>query len=426
VWRVAQRSRIARAAAAIAVLALASGCGGATGRDADADADATARASAPTTNAQSCAAAVIATLLEVGGRVYHEGVSSERTASARALIGESRALSLAVESGDARAAHAAAEELIATGHMVKLTVLRGGRELTSAGAAHALAPLEGSIVGASGAVVGRYLASVWSEEGLIDELHGVTGAQMIIRRSDRTLHGKRPLSVRTLPVSGMLARGGAHYAFSSFPAAEFPAGSPARVFLLRSLSSMGRVCGDDVEDTTVNTLAAVLGEIYRGEGGTRARVEMRRVQRSAMLLRAVAARDPVATRAAISALLNQHIVRMRVYAQGTLLADVGGPYVLAPVSGALRSHGRTIGRFVLSIQDDEGYLRLARRLAGVDVLMYMGSTLVKNSLGPAPGAVPEEGSFRYRGRAFRTVTVHAAAFPSGPLRIIALIPEPYT
>ncbi len=43
---------------------------------------------------------------------------------------------------------------------------------------------------------------------------------------------------------------------------------------------------------------------------------------------------------------------------------------------------------MLSIQDDEGYLRLTRRLAGLDVLMYMGANhtrLVKNSLGPEPG-----------------------------------------
>ena len=56
-------------------------------------------------------------------------------------------------------------------------------------------------------------------------------------------------------------------------------------------------------------------------------------------------------------------MRLRVSAGGQLLSDVGGPYVLAPVSAPLRLDGRTIGSFVLSIQDDEGYLRLTRRLA---------------------------------------------------------------
>ena len=119
-------------------------------------------------------------------------------------------------------------------------------------------------------------------------------------------------------------------------------------------------------------------------------------------------------------------MRLRVYAGTRLLSDVGGPYVLAPVRAALRSEGRTIGRFVLSIQDDEGYLRLTRRLAGLYVLMYMGEALVKNSLGPVSSSVPEEGRFEYHGRKFRTVTLHAEAFPSGPLRIIVLIPIPYS
>jgi hypothetical protein len=52
-------------------------------------------------------------------------------------------------------------------------------------------------------------------------------------------------------------------------------------------------------------------------------------------------------------------------------------------------------------------------------------TLVKNSLGPAPGAVPPGGAYSYRGRRFRVVSVHARAFPSGPLTIRVLVPIPY-
>ena len=100
--------------------------------------------------------------------------------------------------------------------------------------------------------------------------------------------------------------------------------------------------------------------------------------------------------------------------------------MLAPVLGALREGGRRIGSFVLSIQNDEGYLRLARRLVGLNVLMYMGATLVKNSLGPQPGTVPPSGLYTYRGRKFRVITVHATAFPSGPLEIRALVPIPYS
>jgi len=118
-------------------------------------------------------------------------------------------------------------------------------------------------------------------------------------------------------------------------------------------------------------------------------------------------------------------VRLRVSAGGALLADVGGPYVLAPVSAPLRLGGHTIGQAILSIQDDQGYLRLAKRLAGLDVVMYMGSKLVQSSLGAAPPNVPTSGPFSYRGRSFVTFTFQARAFPSGPLRVTLLVPTPY-
>jgi hypothetical protein len=92
----------------------------------------------------------------------------------------------------------------------------------------------------------------------------------------------------------------------------------------------------------------------------------------------------------------------------------------------LHSGGQEIGTFLLSIQDDEGYLRLMRRLAGIYVLMYMGNTLVKNSLGPSPGSVPARGSYTYRGRHFRVFTLEESAFPSGPLHIRVLVPIPYS
>jgi hypothetical protein len=215
------------------------------------------------------------------------------------------------------------------------------------------------------------------------------------------------------------------YRYSSIAVRRYPAGT-ARVYLFRPLSSFPALCGATPRDTVVNTLQSVARVIYAGETGSRARTQVRRVQADPALLRAVAARDRQATRLAIDNLLTEHIVRLRVYTGGQLLMDVGGPYVLGPVGGVLRAGGREIGTFVLSIQDDEGYLRLARRLGGMYVLMYMGNTLVKNSLGPSPGSVPENGSYTYRGRHFRTFTLDVSAFPSGPLHIRVLVPIPYT
>src|SRR5205085_3504296 len=139
--------------------------------------------------------------------------------SARHLIARSAALRAAVESGDSAAAQTAARALIATHHMDSLTILRGGRVLARAGAVHALAPISGEIVGASGATAGRFIASVWADAGLIAEATGLTGAQTVIRSGDRTVAGKLTLSRRALADSGTVTLAGKPREYTSFPAA---------------------------------------------------------------------------------------------------------------------------------------------------------------------------------------------------------------
>jgi hypothetical protein len=384
----------------------------------------------------SCSAMVLDTRASVLERVYREGVHSERVGSAEYLIEHSQALRAAVESGDRTAARQAARALLATGHLTDLRVVRGGQPFIEVGGP-AMAPVHGTLTGASGVPLASYTTSVWSDSGFLIEAGGVTQAVVVLRTSGGSSVGGSPsLGAGRLPSEGTLSLAGVAYAYTSFPAQAYPSGS-LRVFLLIPTSAIAPLCGRTAQDTTVNTLRQVAKLIYAGETGRSALKQVRRVQRDQALLEAVARREPAATERAIHALLNHHIVRLRVSAGGQLLSDVGGPYVLAPVSAQLRLGGRTIGSFVLSVQDDEGYLRLTRRLAGLDVLMYMnlGSTgsgppqLVKDSLGPMPGpalaSVPVSGAFQYEGRSFRVFTVRAKAFPSGPLTIRVLVPIPY-
>jgi DNA-binding GntR family transcriptional regulator len=423
-----------RAALACVLLAVLGGGGygvmvGAGGR-ASADPDPPASGSpAHLTVPRACSAAVLDTLRDIAMRVYREGVSSERTASALYFIEHSIPLREAVERDDSQGARAAARALIATGHMTNLRVLRGEQTLVDAGGPNALTPLHGSILGADGEPIASFVASVWSDSGFVDETNGIAEGETALRENGRSVAGSFALPPGELPAQGALTVKGAAYSYTSFPASAYPTGATLRVYLLKSSASIAPLCGASATDTLINTLRRVAGLIYASEGGAHALTQVQRVQHNQPLLRAVAAQDPEATRLAIDSLLNEHIVRLRVSAGGRLLSDVGGPYVLAPVSAPLRSNGRRIGSIVLSIQDDEGYKRLAGRLAGLDVLMYMGSAhpqLVKNSLGPAPGAVPASGSYRYRGHTYQVFTLHAEAFPSGPLRIVVLVPIPYS
>lgn len=377
----------------------------------------------------SCSAAALATLTSVLERVYHEGVLSERTASAEYLITHSAALRAAVRGDDAPAARAAAQALLKTGHMTNVTVIHAGHPLVVLGGP-ALAPLRGTLTGTHGAPIASYLTSVWATEGFLTEARGITQGLVALRAHGRSIDGSPALVAGAMPDEGALTRAGVTYEYTSFPVLAFPSGTE-RAYLLMPTHTLAGLCGATGQDTQVDTLEHVAELIYDAEVGATAQQQVERVQHSTALLEAVADRDAAATRRAIDALLNQHIVRLRVTVDGRLLEDVGGPYVLAPVSAPLRLHGRTIGELTLSVQDDEGYLRLAKRLAGLDVLMYTGPEhrLVKDSLGAAPGpslaAVPATGSYRYEGRYYRVFTLDVEAFPSGPLVIRGFIPLPY-
>jgi hypothetical protein len=82
--------------------------------------------------------------------------------------------------------------------------------------------------------------------------------------------------------------------------------------------------------------------------------------------------------------------RRSATAGGTLVNDVGWPYVLTPASAPVRSNGRVIGLVRLS---------------------------------PRPSTVPSRGTVSYAGRAYQAFSFAARAFPSGSLRISLLSPS---
>ncbi|HTZ85913.1 MAG TPA: hypothetical protein VMB05_04525 [Solirubrobacteraceae bacterium] len=414
-------------AAVLAATLLLTGCGASLRHAESEDASADVDQATP----GSCGAAALGALGHVAVRVYREGIQSERVASARHMIEGSRVLREAVEVGDASAARAAGRALIATGHLTNLRITRAGKVLVELGGP-ALAPVDGTLSGKHRRPLARYVTSVWAAGGLVAETNGIAQGLTVIRASEtptdtRTIAGSFPLPASPLPTQGTLTREDVPYQFTSYAARSYPDGAPVRVYLLRALNSIEPLCGKDANDTAFNTIRRVAHLIYDGEAGRRTGPQIHRVQVNRALLQAVARRDPRATRGAVEALLHQHIVRLRVTGDdGRLLADVGGPYVLAPVQALLRLGGHTIGKFLLSIQDDEGYKRLANRLAGLDVLMYVGPRLVKSTVGFSPGPIPESGPVVLRGRSYRAYTFKATAFPAGPLRITVLIPLPYS
>jgi hypothetical protein len=148
---------------------------------------------------------------------------------------------------------------------------------------------------------------------------------------------------------------------------------------------------------------------------------------SQALLSALASENEAAVYAAVHAIVytpRWHIVRLRVLRAGRVLADVGGPDVIAPVSGTLRSNGKTIGTYVMSVQDDVGYVKLVSRFIGVPVDLYRNGAFLMGTLQPAPAAASTGSSVEVGSAAYEVQLLGARAFPNGTLTIALLVPFP--
>jgi len=119
-----------------------------------------------------------------------------------------------------------------------------------------------------------------------------------------------------------------------------------------------------------------------------------------------------------------HIVRLRVTQGGRLIADIGGPYIIAPVGGSLRFHGRVVGTYLLSVQDDLGFVGLERRLVGVPLILHVGEVRVplQGTTKTGSVAIPDRGAVVIRGAHFQAYSFDAKAFPTGVVRISLLLP----
>jgi hypothetical protein len=419
-----------RLTACIAALLAASvaACGSSTATDRTATAGTATPPTAPGASSTAgsasaltpaaCASTVAGTLGEVAERVYHAAVTGTVVGEAVGRVQSSTALASAVAAGNASAAGAALRALL-RGQIARIEVVRAGRVLATAGAGPAIAPVRGSIPGTGAS----YVLSVQPDRDYVQVAGQVTGAQVLLLAGDRrvggTIAGPPPASV---PARGALSYAGQSYEVASLTGATYPAGA-LRIALLVPASALS--CSGSASQTRVETLARAGENIYKEElASPTVSATLRRLESSLTFRSAVAVQNPTATREAIDGFFAAHIhvVRVRVTVGSHLLVDDGGPYVLAPVRGTLRSGGRVIGRFEMSVQDDAGYLKLAHLFTGAEVLMRVGGRQVQGTLSPGPATVPTRGTLSYGGRDYEAYTFTAEAFPSGPLEISLLIP----
>jgi len=186
-------------------------------------------------------------------------------------------------------------------------------------------------------------------------------------------------------------------------------------------------CGAATDATYFSTAFAVALRISAGErNGTAVRRGVRTIEADRVLANAVAANDLATVRSEVLALVynHQHIVRLRVLRNGRLLDDYGGPLVLVPVSGSLRVGGVVVGTFVMSIQDDLGYQKLAERLIGAHTVMrYHGQTVMRD-IAVAPAPLPARGTVVVGGVPYLVGSFDIGRFPAGTLRVSILVHRP--
>ncbi len=387
----------------------------------------------------ACASTVADTLGEVGERIYHAAATGDDVTEAVDRVRSSLALASAIGGGDANGAGVALRTLL-RGQIVRIEVIRDGHVLATAGTDTAIAPVRGSIPGTGAS----FVLSVQSDHAYLQVAHQITGAQILLlsdpasgtpgsaggggsgaRRLAGTITGPPPASV---PNSGPLNYAGQSYEVASLAGSTYPSGA-LRIALLVPSGDVS--CPGSSSQTRVETLGSVGERIYKEETDSPSVfATLRRLESSSAFRDAVAARNVAATHRAIDGFFAAHIhvVRVRVTVGQHLLIDDGGPYVLAPVRGTLRSGGRVVGHFEMSIQDDAGYLKLAHLFTGAEVLMRTGGRQVEGTLNPGPTTVPSDqgsagGVLTYGGHSYATYSFTAEAFPAGALRISLLIPS---
>ena len=144
------------------------------------------------------------------------------------------------------------------------------------------------------------------------------------------------------------------------------------------------------------------------------------------VVRAVRHRDAAAMRGAIVRFFRirrLHIVRVRATTpRGRLVSDVGGPFVLAPASRAVRDRaGRVLGHVTLSVQDDAGFIKLMRRFTGAGIVLRTRTGVVPASSSASGAAVPARGAPAARVRDPARFGFTTRAFPAARLSVELLV-----
>jgi hypothetical protein len=370
-----------------------------------------------------CADAVARADGSISEHVYHELSGGRIALPATERVAASTALLASIEAKDPRAARKALAPLL-RGQLVRVRVSLGARTFVEYGSATGIAPVSTPLKNAEGRTIGTVTAAEEGVYGYAGTLYAITEAQVFARAGGRSLGGASSPGPSSIPDKGEISYKAKRYAVYSFAGAGFPQ-KHLRVFVLAPVPPAS-TCAATPAETAIAAIGATAKRIYREEqSGAATRAVVHEFENSRAFQEAVAGDNPEATRAVIVKFFEGtlHVVRVRATLGEKLVADVGGPHVLAPIRGDVRdAQGRIVGHFLLSVQDDLGYVILAQRFAGAQVFLYENKQLLQGSTAPAPLSIPHHGEVLFDGVDYHVYSFTAEAFPKGPLEVSLLIP----
>jgi hypothetical protein len=415
------RRRRALLVAAPAVLALAfTSCG----TSAESASVVPSSRPAPALAPPQCADAVARALGTISEHVYRELSGGRIALPATERVAASPALLAAIQANDPVAARKALATLL-RGQLVRVRVSLAGRTFVEYGNANGIAPVSTPLKNLEGRTIGTVTAAEEGVFGYAGTLYAITEAQVFARSGGHSLGGSSSPGPSSIPDKGEIAYKAKRYAVYSFPGAGFPQ-KKLRVFVLAPVPPAS-ACAPTPAQTAIDAIGETAKRIYREEqSGAATRAVVRDFEASRPFQEAVSSDNPTATRAAIVKFFEGtlHVVRVRATLGEKLVADVGGPHVLAPIRGDVRNaKGRVVGHFLLSVQDDLGYVILAQRFAGVQVFLYENKLPLIGSSSPVPPSIPKHSEVLFDGVSYHTYSFTAEAFPKGALEVSLLIPQ---
>jgi hypothetical protein len=227
------------------------------------------------------------------------------------------------------------------------------------------------------------------------------------------------------PATGPAGAPGATTPTATTPATPAPAATAPTPTPVPSIPATA--CGPGGAEVLANTAGTIAQRIYAAEvHSSETDSDKRQIEGYAPLIAAVESGDAAALKTAVHTLVysHTHIVRLRVSIGSRLLYDEGGPYILAPVTGTLRAHGKEVGHFVFSVQDDLGYVKLVTRFLGAPLILRTeaGQVPIEGLLSPGPASIPDHGPVEYAGKTYQAYSLKADAYPSGRLRVSLMLP----